>query len=96
MRSVCFGTDGSKTRMKTNDVSQTIEQNFVILLAHLTGHCTNAVTHSYTGLFQRARRGNDGSIFVFLMVITINHPARITTNCVIRTENGGGIVNSII
>lgn len=57
VRSVCFGTDGSETRMKTNDVSQTVEQNFVISLAHLTGHRTNAVTHSYAGLFQGARRG---------------------------------------
>lgn len=96
VRSVCFGTDGSETRIKTNDVSQTVEQNFVISLAHLTSHRTNAVTHSYAGLFQRARRGSDGSIFVFLTVITINHLARITTNCVIRTENSFGTVNSII
>lgn len=84
--------------MKTNDVSQIAEQNFVISLAHLTGHRTRAVTRSYAGLFQRARSeagGNDDSIFVFPTVITINRPAGITTNCVIRTEHSGGTVNSI-
>lgn len=51
-----FWNVGSETRMKTNDVSQTAEQNFVISLAHLTGHRTRVVTHSYAGLFQRAKR----------------------------------------
>lgn len=82
--------------MKTNDVSQTAEQNFVISLAHLTGHRTRAVTHSYAGLFQRARRGRMTTLFLFSpTVITIKRPAGITTNGVIRTENSGGTVNSI-
>lgn len=50
VRSVCFGTDGSETRMKTNDVSETVEQNFVISLMHLTGRRTGAAAHSRGGL----------------------------------------------
>lgn len=53
VRSVCFGTDGSETRMKTNDVSETVEQNFVISLMHLTGHRRSAAARRCGGLCQK-------------------------------------------
>lgn len=80
-----FELDDISRRMKTNDMSETVDQNFVILLIHLTAHLTNTHTYTHTDITAAELFGSEGwkkkgHCSHFLSVITITHSTRMTTN----------------
>lgn len=46
--------------MKTNDMPETVDQNFVILLIHLTAHLTNTHTYTHTDITAAELFGSEG------------------------------------
>ncbi len=48
MCAVCVsGLDDTNRRMKTNDMSETVDRDVVISLIHLTAHLPNPHTHTH-------------------------------------------------
>lgn len=58
--SLCFGLDDTNRRMKTNDMSETVDRDVVILLIHLTAHLPHVHTHTHKDITAAELFGSEG------------------------------------